>query len=169
MYSIKLNDSPQPALKLIRRELQLWDFVLPSFLLWSQIFSENTANHSYLRARMSEKEPMKTPVNNRSLARVLLQKNDSVPGTPGSTPEGSVHIPATPFLKKLGFGTGVSVFLYSRSPSGTMWNGKSGRACFCSTRQHLDLEKIFFLKDAYFYPLKRFRLRPICVKGGHPL
>ena len=67
---------------------------------------------------MSEKEPMKTPVNNRSLARVLLQKNDSVPGTPGSTPEGSVHIPATPFLKKLGFGTGVSVFLYSRSPSG---------------------------------------------------
>ena len=30
----------------------------------------------------------------------------------------AVHIPATPFLKKLGYGTGVSVFLYSRSPSG---------------------------------------------------
>ena len=30
----------------------------------------------------------------------------------------AVHIPATPFLKKLGYGTGVSVFLYSRSPAG---------------------------------------------------
>ena len=63
-------------------------------------------------------EPLMTPVNNRSLARVLM-KNNSAPGTPGSSSsEVSVHIPATPFLKKLGFGTGVSVFLYNRSPSG---------------------------------------------------
>ena len=28
----------------------------------------------------------------------------------------AVQIPATPYLKKLGFGTGVSVYLYQRSP-----------------------------------------------------
>jgi len=28
----------------------------------------------------------------------------------------AVHIPATPYLKKLGYGTGVSVYLYERSP-----------------------------------------------------
>jgi len=42
----------------------------------------------------------------------LLQK---VTGTPGVNSP-MVQLPATPFLKKLGFGTGVSVYLYERSP-----------------------------------------------------
>ena len=57
---------------------------------------------------MAEPDPC-TPVSNKVVSRVSA-------GDGGVTP-GSVHIPATPFLKKLGFGTGVSVFLYSRSPS----------------------------------------------------
>ena len=60
-----------------------------------------------------------TPINNKSLARIM--KNSSSSATPGSSlssSQGSVHIPATPFLKKLGYGTGVSVFLYNRSPAG---------------------------------------------------
>jgi len=50
-----------------------------------------------------------TPVNKK-----LLKVSES--SSSASSP--AVHIPATPFLKKLGYGTGVSVFLYSRSPSG---------------------------------------------------
>jgi len=61
---------------------------------------------------MSSEEPY-TPITNKTLARAL---RDPV-STPGAG-AGAVHIPATPFLKKLGFGTGVSVFLYSRSPAG---------------------------------------------------
>jgi len=62
-----------------------------------------------------------TPINRKTLAR--SQSDTSTPSlnTPVSSKpggQGSVHIPATPFLKKLGFGTGVSVFLYTRSPSG---------------------------------------------------
>lgn len=49
-----------------------------------------------------------TPVNKKLLSRI----SDSSASSP------AVHIPATPFLKKLGYGTGVSVFRYSRSPSG---------------------------------------------------
>lgn len=48
--------------------------------------------------------------------KVVSGAGGVTPG-PGGGP-GSVHIPATPFLKKMGFGTGVSVFLYCRSPSG---------------------------------------------------
>ena len=59
---------------------------------------------------MAEPDPC-TPVSNKVVSRVGAGAGDG-----GATP-GSVHIPATPFLKKLGFGTGVSVFLYSRSPS----------------------------------------------------
>ena len=65
-----------------------------------------------------------TPVNKKTLARLHSDNmSTSTPSmnTPGTTRQGgqgSVHIPATPFLKKLGFGTGVSVFLYTRSPSG---------------------------------------------------
>jgi len=51
-----------------------------------------------------------TPANNKHISRL-------VPTTPScSSP--SVHLPATPFLTKLGYGTGVSVFLYERSPAG---------------------------------------------------
>merc|ERR1711953_1042888 len=50
-----------------------------------------------------------TPVNKKLL---------KVSETSSSANSPAVHIPATPFLKKLGYGTGVSVFLYSRSPSG---------------------------------------------------
>ena len=53
-----------------------------------------------------------TPLAQRSVSRVAGVSTVSTPGP------STVHIPATPFLKKLGFGTGVSVFLYSRSPSG---------------------------------------------------
>jgi len=73
----------------------------------------------------------------RSLDAHRIMSDDNVtsalvpPGTPKvfnrllqkvccSTPTGlkspAVHIPATPYLKKLGFGTGVSVYLYERSP-----------------------------------------------------
>ena len=68
--------------------------------------------------------PPFTPVNKRTLARLHSDNlSTSTPSmnTPGPNSQGrqgSVHIPATPFLKKLGFGTGVSVFLYTRSPSG---------------------------------------------------
>ena len=55
-----------------------------------------------------------TPLAQRSVSRVAGVSLSTV-STPGPS---TVHIPATPFLKKLGFGTGVSVFLYSRSPSG---------------------------------------------------
>jgi len=60
---------------------------------------------------MSSDTDPHTPVTNKTLTRAR---------DPVSTPAGpgAVHIPATPFLKKLGFGTGVSVFLYSRSPAG---------------------------------------------------
>jgi len=50
-----------------------------------------------------------TPANNKKISRL-----------PPSTPicnSPSVHLPATPFLTKLGYGTGVSVFLYERSPA----------------------------------------------------
>ena len=64
---------------------------------------------------MSQSQPdppeFVTPLAQRSVSRVAA----STVSTPGPS---TVHIPATPFLKKLGFGTGVSVFLYSRSPSG---------------------------------------------------
>eukprot|EP00092_Neocalanus_flemingeri_P009630 GFUD01010367.1.p1 GENE.GFUD01010367.1~~GFUD01010367.1.p1 ORF type:complete len:343 (+),score=130.20 GFUD01010367.1:59-1087(+) len=51
-----------------------------------------------------------TPANNKHLSRLQ-------PASPScSSP--SVHLPATPFLTKLGYGTGVSVFLYQRSPAG---------------------------------------------------
>ena len=63
---------------------------------------------------MSQSQPdppeFVTPLAQRSVSRVVAAMS-----TPGPS---TVHIPATPFLKKLGFGTGVSVFLYSRSPSG---------------------------------------------------
>ncbi|XP_023331047.1 lymphokine-activated killer T-cell-originated protein kinase [Eurytemora carolleeae] len=38
--------------------------------------------------------------------------------TPKGLQSPAVHIPSTPYLKKLGFGTGVSVYLYERSPQG---------------------------------------------------
>jgi len=41
----------------------------------------------------------------------LLEK---VTGTPGNSP--AVKLPTTPFLKKMGFGRGVNVYLYERSP-----------------------------------------------------
>jgi len=41
----------------------------------------------------------------------LLEK---VSGTPGNSP--AVKLPTTPFLKKMGFGRGVNVYLYERSP-----------------------------------------------------
>jgi len=51
-----------------------------------------------------------TPSNTKHHSRL-------VPTTPScSSP--SVQLPATPFLTKLGYGTGVSVFLYQRSPAG---------------------------------------------------
>jgi len=52
-----------------------------------------------------------TPANNKHLSRLLSPVTPSH-GSP------SVQIPATPFLTKLGYGTGVSVFLYERSPAG---------------------------------------------------
>ena len=39
-------------------------------------------------------------------------KNDILSGLKSP----AVHIPSTPYLQKLGFGTGVSVYLYQRSP-----------------------------------------------------
>ena len=51
-----------------------------------------------------------TPANNKHISRL-------VPTTPNCNSP-SVHLPATPFLTKLGYGTGVSVFLYERSPAG---------------------------------------------------
>ena len=51
-----------------------------------------------------------TPANNKHISRLM-------PSTP-SCNSPSVHLPATPFLTKLGYGTGVSVFLYERSPAG---------------------------------------------------
>ena len=60
---------------------------------------------------MPHPEPF-TPVSNKSVSRVC--PDDATAGSRGE----AVHIPATPYLKKMGFGTGVSVFLYSRSPFG---------------------------------------------------
>lgn len=53
-----------------------------------------------------------TPARNPKIQNKLLQK---VRGTPGVNSP-MVQLPATPFLKKMGFGTGVSVYLYERSP-----------------------------------------------------
>jgi len=54
----------------------------------------------------------RTPARNPKIQNKLLQK---VSGTPGVNSP-MMQLPATPFLKKLGFGTGVSVYLYERSP-----------------------------------------------------
>ena len=51
-----------------------------------------------------------TPANIKRRARIPAE-------TPDSSSSPAVHLPATPFLKKLGYGTGVSVFLYQRSPA----------------------------------------------------
>jgi len=64
---------------------------------------------------MADPDPWpRTPISNKEVSRA----GGVTPGPGGGPGPGSVHIPATPFLKKMGFGTGVSVFLYCRSPSG---------------------------------------------------
>ena len=62
-------------------------------------------------------DPDPWPCTSTPLSNKVVSRAGGVTPGPGGGP-GSVHIPATPFLKKMGFGTGVSVFLYCRSPSG---------------------------------------------------
>ena len=54
--------------------------------------------------------PPQTPVSKKPLSQLAVAS----PG--GCSP--AVHLPPTPFLSRLGYGTGVSVFLYQRSPAG---------------------------------------------------
>lgn len=56
-------------------------------------------------------ESFASPAPTRHLLRRVSE------ATPAGSQSPAVRIPATPFLKKLGFGTGVSVFLYERSPT----------------------------------------------------
>ncbi|XP_033121775.1 lymphokine-activated killer T-cell-originated protein kinase-like isoform X2 [Anneissia japonica] len=59
---------------------------------------------------MSDVTTFSTPVHNLKKTRVSL--NDSMSSSP------MINIPPSPFLKKLGWGTGISVYLYERSPKG---------------------------------------------------
>jgi len=54
--------------------------------------------------------PPQTPISKKPLSQLAVTS----PG--GCSP--AVHLPPTPFLSRLGYGTGVSVFLYQRSPAG---------------------------------------------------
>jgi len=60
----------------------------------------------------SDSDPPCTPVTNKLISRLTDCKTPSV-----TAKSPAVHLPATPFLTKLGYGTGVSVFLYPRSPA----------------------------------------------------
>jgi len=53
-----------------------------------------------------------TPRPSKIMKRVM---ESSTPAAGAKSPS-AIHIPATPFLTKLGFGTGVNVYLYERSP-----------------------------------------------------
>jgi len=64
---------------------------------------------------MSSQQPL-TPLPNKLLSRVPGFSTPMVTKSSMTTESPMVHLPATPFLTKLGYGTGVSVFLYPRSP-----------------------------------------------------
>nr|XP_005994862.1 PREDICTED: lymphokine-activated killer T-cell-originated protein kinase [Latimeria chalumnae] len=77
-----------------------------------------------------ETTSFKTPHKN-----VLMKEPGSDPGTPSS-----VVIPASPFMKKFGYGTGVSVYLMKRSPRGVSrspWAVK--KVCQISNKSQKDI------------------------------
>ena len=59
-------------------------------------------------------ESFRTPDRKKSMLD-RVKSLSATPTTPGSA--SLMKIPASPCLEKLGFGTGVNVFLYQRSPS----------------------------------------------------
>ena len=58
-------------------------------------------------------EPPRTPM----AAAAVPRTPSAAPCTPRMAPCTPITLPATPFLSRLGYGTGVSVYLYQRSPA----------------------------------------------------
>ena len=65
-------------------------------------------------------EPPRTPVAAAAVPRTPMAAPCTprvTPCTPSAAPCTPITLPATPFLSRLGYGTGVSVYLYQRSPA----------------------------------------------------
>jgi len=57
-----------------------------------------------------------TPNKPRSRLLSRITGHQSSTPAPGTKSPSALHIPATPYLARLGYGTGVNVYLYNRSP-----------------------------------------------------